>query len=201
MIKVLLAEDEHLVRGALAALLNLEEDIDVVAEVASGEEILPAAVRVRPHVAVLDIDLPGLDGISAAIELHETLPECRTLILTSLARPGTLQRALTAGVGGYMLKDAPPDQLAESIRRVASGRRVVDHQLALTALDRSTCPLTVRELEVLRLVADGSEAAEIAGLLFLTVGTVRNYLTTVTSKLNARNRIDAIRIATEAGWL
>lgn len=201
MIKVLLAEDEHLVRGALTALLSFEEDIGIVAEVSSGAEILPAAVRARPHVAVIDVDLPGLDGISAAVELHEKLPECRTLILTSLARPGTLLRALAAGVGGFMLKDAPPDELAKAIRGVASGHRVIDHQLAVAALDRSTCPLTAREVEVLRLAADGAEPAEIAGRLFLSVGTVRNYLTTVISKLNARNRVDAIRIATEAGWL
>lgn len=201
MIRVLLAEDEHMVRGALAALLDFEDDIDVVAQVASGEEIVPAACRSRPDVAVIDIDLPGLDGISAASEMHVKIPECRTLMLTSLARPGTLHRALAAGVGGYLLKDAPPDQLASAIRRVAAGARVVDHQLALAALDRSSCPLTEREVEVLRWAAGGSDAAEIAAGLFLSVGTVRNYLTTVISKLNARNRVDAIRIATQSGWL
>lgn len=202
MIRVLLAEDERMVRGALYALLSIEDDIEVVAQVSSGVEILPAAHSSGAQVAVIDVDLPGLDGISAAATLHRTLPNCRTLMLTSMARPGTLHRALDAGVGGYMLKDSPPDQLAKAIREVANGsRRVVDQQLALTALAYATCPLTGRELEVLRLAAEGSDAPEIAAQMFLSVGTVRNYLTRAISKLNARNRIDAIRIVTDAGWL
>jgi len=201
MIDVLLAEDMHMVRGALVALLSLEPDIRVVAEVASGDEILPAARRHHPNVAVIDIDLPGIDGLSAAAELHEKLPECRTLILTSLGRPGTLRRALSARVGGFRLKDAPAAELADPIRGVASGRRVVDSQLALAAWDSAECPLTPREVEVLRLAADGEDAVEIAARLYLSAGTVRNYLTTIVSKLNARNRVDAIRLARNAGWV
>jgi len=201
MIDVLLAEDMHMVRGALVALLSLEPDIRVVAEVASGDEILPAARRHHPNVAVIDIDLPGIDGLSAAAELHEKLPECRTLILTSLGRPGTLRRAMSARVGGFMLKDAPAAELADAIRGVASGRRVVDSQLALAAWDSAECPLTPREVEVLRLAADGEDAVEIAARLYLSAGTVRNYLTTIVSKLNARNRVDAIRLARNAGWV
>jgi two-component system response regulator DesR len=200
MIKVLLAEDMHMVRGALVALLNLEPDIEVIAEVASGDQIIPTARRSRPDVAVIDIDLPGMDGLTAASELHQQMPECRTLILTSLGRPGTLRRALSAKVGGFILKDAPAAELADAIRGVAAGRRVVDGQLALAAWDSADCPLTLREIEVLRLAADGADAVEIAARLFLSAGTVRNYLTTIVSKLNARNRVDAIRIAREAGW-
>ena len=201
MIKVLLAEDMHMVRGALVALLNLEPDIEVIAEVASGDLIISTAREVRPDVAVIDIDLPGMDGLTAASELHEKLPECRTLILTSLGRPGTLRRALSARVGGFILKDAPAAELADAIRGVAVGRRVVNGQLALAAWDSADCPLTAREIEVLRLAADGADAVEIAARLYLSAGTVRNYLTTIVSKLNARNRIDAIRIAQDAGWV
>jgi two-component system response regulator DesR len=191
----------HMVRGALVALLNLEPDIRVVAEVASGDEIIPTALRCRPGVAVIDIDLPGMDGLTAARELHDRLPECRTLILTSLGRPGTLRRALSAKVRGFILKDAPAAELADAIRGVAVGRRVVDSQLALAAWDSTDCPLTAREIEVLRLAAGGADAMEIAARLSLSAGTVRNYLTTTVSKLNARNRVDAIRLAREAGWV
>jgi two-component system response regulator DesR len=191
----------HIVRGALVALLRLESDIDVVAEVASGLEILPAARSSAAQVAIIDIDLPGKDGLTAATELHEQLPECRTLILTSLGRPGTLRRALDAKVSGFLLKDAPPDKLANAVRGVVAGRRMVDGDLALAAWDTVDCPLTVRELDVLRMAAEGYGTVEIAARLFLSAGTVRNYLTTVVTKLNARNRVDAIRIARESGWL
>jgi two-component system response regulator DesR len=201
MIKVLLAEDMHMVRGALVALLDLESDIQVVAEVASGDEIVPTARKCRPDVAVIDIDLPGMDGLTAASLLHEKLPECRTLILTSLGRPGTLRRALSARVGGFILKDAPATELADAIRGVAAGRRVVDGNLALAAWDSGECPLPSREVEVLRMAADGADAVEIAARLYLSAGTVRNYLTTIVSKLNARNRVDAIRLARAAGWV
>ena len=200
-IRVLLAEDMHMVRGALVALLELEADIDVVAEVATGDDILPTALKHTPDVAVIDIDLPGIDGLTAASALHEQLPTCRTLILTSLGRPGTLRRALSARVGGFILKDAPSRELADAIRRVAAGHRVVDSNLALAAWDSAECPLTAREIDVLRLAADGAEAPEIAARLFLSTGTVRNYLSTIATKLNARNRVDAIRIANESGWL
>ena len=201
MIRVLVAEDMHIVRGALVALLRLETDIDVVAEVASGLEILPMARRTAAEVAVIDIDLPGKDGLTAAAELHAQLPECRTLILTSLGRPGTLRRALDAKVGGFLLKDAPPDQLANAVRGVVAGRRMVDGDLALAAWDSVDCPLTSRELDVLRMTAQGYGTVEIAARLYLSAGTVRNYLTATVAKLNARNRVDAIRIAQESGWL
>ncbi|MCL6732901.1 MULTISPECIES: response regulator transcription factor [Streptomyces] len=201
MIRILLAEDMHMVRGALVALLALEGDLTVVAEVERGDRILPTALEHQPDVAIIDVDLPGLDGLSAAAQLAQQLPSCRTLILTSLGRPGTLRKALAAQVGGFLLKDAPPDRLADAVRDVAAGKRVIDPQLALAALDNGENPLTPRETEVLRLAADGAEAADIARLLFLSVGTVRNYLTTVVTKLNARNRVDAIRVARESGWL
>ena len=201
MIKVVIAEDVHMVRGALVALLSLESDIKVVAEIASGDEIVPTVRAFRPDVAVLDIDLPGKDGLTAATELHEQVPECRTLMLTNLGRPGTLRRALAAKVGGFLLKDAPPDKLASAIREVYVGRRVVDRELALAAWDTVDCPLSSREIEVLRLAAGGANAVDIAARLFLSAGTVRNYLSTAVTKLNARNRVDAIRIAKETGWL
>lgn len=195
MIKVMLAEDMHMVRGALVALLNLEPDIEVVVDVSTGTDILPTAMKHEPDVAVIDIDLPGKDGLTAAAELHERLPGIRTLILTGLGRPGTLRRALSARVGGFLLKDAPSRELADAIRSVAAGRRVIDSQLALAAWDSADCPLTAREIEVLRLASEGMEPVEIAAKLFLSAGTVRNYLTTIIGKLNARNRVDAIRIA------
>jgi two-component system response regulator DesR len=201
MIKVMLAEDMNMVRGALVALLNLEPDIEVVADVANGNDILPTAQRFQPDVAVVDIDLPGKDGLTAVSELHEVLPGTRTLILTGLSRPGNLRRALSAKVTGFLLKDAPPAQLADAIRNVAAGRRVVDSQLAMAAWDSADSPLTARETEVLRLTAEGMQAVDIASKMFLSVGTVRNYLTTIISKLTARNRVDAIRIARDAGWL
>ena len=190
-----------MVRGALVALLALEGDLRVVAEVERGDVIVGRALECRPDVAVIDVDLPGMDGLSAAERLTQQLPSCRTLILTSLGRPGTLRKALAAQVGGFLLKDAPPDRLADAVRQVAAGRRVIDPQLALAAFDNGENPLSPREAEVLRLAADGAEAAEIAGKLFLSVGTVRNYLTTVVTKLNARNRVDAIRLARDNGWL
>ncbi|MFI7122360.1 DNA-binding response regulator [Amycolatopsis sp. NPDC049868] len=201
MIKVLVAEDMHIVRGALVALLGLEPDIEVVAECASGDEILPLAESARPDIALIDIDLPGKDGLTAAAELHEQLPGVRTLILTSLGSPGTLRRALAAKVNGFLRKDAPADRLANAVRGVAAGRRVVDGDLALAAWDSEECPLTAREIEVLRLASVGSDPTEIAAELFLSAGTVRNYLTTIVSKLSARNRVDAVRIARESGWL
>ncbi len=201
MIKVLVAEDMHIVRGALVALLGLEADIEVVAECASGDEILPLAQSTHPDIALIDIDLPGKDGLTAAAELHEQLPGVRTLILTSLGSPGTLRRALAAKVNGFLRKDAPADRLANAVRGVAAGRRVVDGDLALAAWDSEECPLTAREIEVLRLASVGSDPTEIAAELFLSAGTVRNYLTTIVSKLSARNRVDAVRIARESGWL
>ncbi|EMD28149.1 putative two-component system response regulator [Amycolatopsis azurea DSM 43854] len=190
-----------MVRGALVALLNLEQDIEVVAEVASGDKILPMAAEYLPDVAIIDIDLPAKDGLAAASELYQQLPSVRTLILTSLGRPGTVRRALDAKVNGFLLKDAPADKLANAVRSVAIGRRVIDSELALSAWETEDCPLTPREAEILRLAANGRTVADIAAELFLSPGTVRNYLATVVTKLNARNRVDAIRIATDSDWL
>ncbi|GII05781.1 response regulator transcription factor [Planobispora takensis] len=203
MIRVLLAEDQYVVRGALAALLGLEADLEVVAAVESGDAAVSAALLHRPDVAVLDIDMPGgtLDGLAAAGELRLRLPSCRTLILTGYGKPGHLRRALGAQVDGFLLKTAPPEELVAAIRAVAGGRRVLDPSLAVTAWDLADNPLTPREADVLRLVAEGIDAAEIAGRLFLSAGTVRNYITAIVAKLNARNRIDAVRVAREAGWI
>lgn len=200
-LKILLAEDVAMVRGALVALIQLEPDLKVVAAIDNGADIVPTALACQPDIAVIDIDLPGLDGLTAAAQLHERLPSCRTLILTNLGRAGTLRRALAAHVSGYMLKDAPPDQLAKAIRNVAAGHRVIDPQLALSTWEGSQNPLSAREHDVLRLAAEGSEPEEIAATLHLSVGTVRNYLTVIVTKLHARNRVDAIKIAYEAGWL
>ena len=201
MITVIIAEDMHMVRGALVALLELEDDIRIVAEVDRGDLILDAVRQHKPAVAILDIDMPGLDGISAARLIRTELPEVRLLMLTALARPGTLQRALAAGVDGYLLKDAPPDELAAAIRSVADGGRVVSAELALSAWDLGESPLSARELDVLRAAAAGAEIDDIARTLSLSSGTVRNYLTNSVAKLQANNRVDAIRIAADAGWL
>ncbi|MFJ2741718.1 DNA-binding response regulator [Streptomyces sp. NPDC087440] len=200
-VKILLAEDVHMIRGALVALLHLEPDLRVVATVDRGDTIVAAALEHRPDVAVIDIDLPGTDGLTAATELRMRVPTCRSLILTALGRPGILRRAMTAQVDGFLLKDSPPDQLATAVRNVAAGRRVVDPQLAVTAWESPNSPLSPRELEVLRLAARGADIAEIAGCLYLSQGTVRNYLTAIVAKLGARNRIDAVRIAEDAGWI
>ncbi|MEV0219525.1 response regulator transcription factor [Streptomyces sp. NPDC050704] len=201
MIRIVIAEDMHMVRGALVALLEMEPDLKVVAQFDSGDQLVPAALELRPDVAIVDIDLPGLDGLSAADQLRTALPSCRVLILTSLGRPGTFRRAMAAKVSGFLLKDAPPDQLADAVRKVAQGGRVIDPQLALAAWEVEENPLTRREVEVMKLAADGAEAMEIATRLFLSLGTVRNYLTSAVTKLNARNRVDAIRIAQDNGWL
>ncbi|WP_106396536.1 response regulator transcription factor [Actinocorallia populi] len=201
MIKVVLAEDMHIVRAAIVALLELEKDIEVVADVSSGDEILETVRTFRPDVAVIDIDLPGIDGITASRKLHEELPATRTLLLTSLGRPGTVRKALAAKVGGFIMKDAPPGELVNAIREVAAGRRYIDSQLAMSAWEDNGCPLTERELDVLGNVAKGASLEEIAAELFLSIGTVRNYLASAVTKLNARNRVDAIRIAEAADWL
>jgi len=201
LIRIVIAEDMHMVRGALVALLEMEPDLKVVAQFDSGDRLVPTALELLPDVAIVDIDLPGLDGLSAADQLRTAVPTCRVLILTSLGRPGTFRRAMAAKVSGFLLKDAPPDQLADAVRRVAAGGRVIDPQLALAAWEVEENPLTRREVEVMKLAADGAEAMEIATRLFLSIGTVRNYLTSAVTKLNARNRVDAIRIAEDNGWL
>ncbi|MED7927013.1 response regulator transcription factor [Nonomuraea sp. LP-02] len=202
MIRVLLAEDQAVIRGALAALLDLEEDLEVVSAVESGQAAVDAAAVGLPDVAVLDIDMPGaLDGLAAAAEIRARVPACRTLMLTGYGKPGHLKRALAAQVGGFLLKTAPPEELVAAIQAVARGERVLDKALAVTAWDLADNPLTPREADVLRLAAAGADAPDIAARLHLTAGTVRNYLTAIVAKLNARNRTDAVRIATESGWI
>ena len=201
MIRVLLAEDQSMVRGALSALLSLEGDIEVVAEVARGDEILDAAERVRPDVALLDIELPGGDGLAAAAVLRERLPETRVIILPTFGRPGYLRRAMEAGAIGYVLKDAPVDALATAIRRAVAGKRTVDPTLAVTALSEGRNPLTGREREVLATSREVATIAEIAARLYLSQGTVRNHLSAAIQKLEARNRAEAARIAEQKGWL
>jgi two-component system, NarL family, response regulator DesR len=201
MIRVLVAEDMRILRDTLVSVLNLEEDIEVVAQVATGEDIVPAAVAERPDLALLDIDMPGIDGLTAAAELHERLPACRVVILTVLGRPGFLRRALDAHVSGFLVKDAPSDELIDVLRRIAAGERVIDAQVALAALETAGSPLSPREADVLKRFAAGAGPAEIAAELFLSYGTVRNYLASAVTKVGGRNRMDAVRIATQAGWL
>ena len=201
MIRVLIAEDMHMIRGALVALLSLEEDMEVVAELERGDEVVATALRTRPDVAVLDIGLPGLDGLTAAELLHDVVPDCRTLVLTGLSRPGNLLRALKVHVRGFIAKDAPAETLASGIRRVASGERVIDPQLVAAALETGATPLTARETDVLREAESGMPTEQIATRLSLSPATVRNYLSNAISKVGGRNRIDAIRIARDAGWL
>jgi two-component system response regulator DesR len=201
MIRILIAEDQAMVRGALASLLSLEDDIEVVAEVDRGDRVLAAARAHSPDVALLDIEMPGLDGISAARELARELPETRSLILTTFGRPGYLRRALEEGASGFLLKDAQASELAKAIRKVAAGGRAVDSGLAAAAITEGTSPLTAREHDVLAAAARNGTAAEIASILHLSEGTVRNYLSAAMRKLGARNRVEAVRIAEQKGWL
>ena len=201
MIRVLLAEDQAMVRGALAALLTLEGDIEIIAEVGRGDEVVVVALATRPDVALLDIEMPGCDGITAASALHAQLPSCRILILTTFGRPGYLRQAMESGVVGFLLKDAPSAQLATAIRRAVAGERVVDPKLAMAALSEGNNPLTERERDVLAAATRGASIAEIAASLFLSEGTVRNYLSVAIQKLGAHNRIEAAHIAEQKGWL
>ena len=201
MIRLLLADDQELVRTALAALLTLEEDFEVVATVGRGDEVVAAAKAHRPDVALLDIQMPGIDGLAAAAVLAQELPECRSLILTTFGRPGYLRRAMESGARGFVVKDAPAEQLSDAIRRVASGERVVDPSLAADSLAHGTSPLTPRERDVLMAARSGTCVAEVAKALFLSEGTVRNYLSAAIAKTGGRNRAEAIRAADERGWL
>ncbi|TME07803.1 MAG: response regulator transcription factor [Chloroflexi bacterium] len=201
MIRVLLAEDQAMVRGALAALLNLEEDIEVVAEAARGDEVVPAALSTQPDVALVDIEMPGGDGLHAAQALRERLPSCRVVILTTFGRSGYLRRAMESGAVGFLLKDAPARELAVALRRVMEGARVVDPQLALAALSEGDNPLTGREREVLSAALSGASLADIAAGLYLAEGTVRNHLSVAMQKVGARNRMEAARLAEQKGWL
>jgi two-component system response regulator DesR len=201
VIRVLLADDQHLVRGALAALLSMEPDIDVVAEVARGDEVVAKVLASEPDVALLDIEMPGLDGIAATAAVREQRPACRVLVVTTFGRPGYLRRALAAGASGFMVKDAPAGRLADAIRRVHAGLRVVDPSLAAETLVSGESPLTERERDVLVAARDGGTVADIARELLLSEGTVRNYLSAGISKTQARTRAEAARIATDNGWL
>jgi two-component system response regulator DesR len=201
MIRLLLAEDQGMVRGALAALLAFEPDFEVVAQVSSGDEVVPAAREARPDVALLDIEMPGIDGIDAAARLHDEVPDCKALILTTFGRPAYLRRAMEAGASGFLVKDAPAERLANAIRRAAAGERVVDPELAAAALQDGESPFTPREREVLEAGATGSPISEIAERLHLSQGTVRNYLSAAIGKTGARNRTEAWRVARDRGWV
>jgi two-component system, NarL family, response regulator DesR len=200
-IRILLAEDQAMVRGALTALLNLEDELEVVAEVSRGDQVLPTAIKTKPDVALLDIEMPGSDGLSAAQALHNSLPTCRIVILTTFGRSGYLRRAMESGAVGFLLKDAPADQLATAIRRVMSGERVVDPELALSALSEGDNPLTGRERDVLKASLEGVSIADIAAQLYLSEGTVRNHISAAIQKLNVHNRMEAAHLAQERGWL
>ena len=190
-----------MIRGALATLIELEEDISVVAQVARGDGGLAAALDARPDVALLDIEMPGRTGLAVAEELRSALPACRVLILTTFGRPGYLRRAMQGGAAGFLLKDAPAHELATAIRRAVAGERIVDPGLAAAALSEGESPLTSRELEVLAAARVHATVADLAGALYLSPGTVRNHLSSVMQKLDARNRAEAIRVAEQKGWL
>jgi two-component system, NarL family, response regulator DesR len=201
MIRILIAEDQSMVRGALAALLAFEPDLEVVAQVSAGDQVLSAAREHRPDVALLDIEMPGMDGIEAAAALRGEVPDCTPLILTTFGRPAYLRRAMEAGAAGFLVKDAPAERLANAIRRAATGERVVDPELAAAALADGESPFTPREREVLEAGAGGAPISEIAERLHLSEGTVRNYLSAAIGKTGARNRVEAWRIAREKGWI
>ncbi|MBA2534854.1 MAG: response regulator transcription factor [Rubrobacter sp.] len=200
-VRVLLAEDQAMVRGALSALLSLEEDIEIVAEASRGDEIVPAALDALPEVALLDIEMPGGDGLQAAAVLRERLPSCHVIILTTFGRSGYLRRAMESGAVGFLLKDAPAPELAHAIHRVMKGERVVDPVLATAALSEGENPLTEREREVLAASEGGATIEDVAAILYLSEGTVRNYLSTAIKKLGTRNRVEAARLAERKGWL
>jgi two-component system response regulator DesR len=200
-IRVLVADDQALIRGAFATLVDLEPDMTVVAQVGTGDDVLPAALRTRPDVALLDVQMPGMDGLAAAAVLADRTPACRVIILTTFGRPGYLRRAMEARAAGFMVKDAPPETLIDAIRRVHRGLRVVDPDLAAESLALGESPLTGRERDVLVATADGGTVGQIAKRLFLSEGTVRNHLSSVIGKTGAATRADALRIATERGWI
>ena len=201
VIRVLIAEDQSMVRGALRALLELEEDLAVVAEVGRGDEVVDAAREHTPDVALLDIEMPGCDGIEAARALAGAVPDCRAVVLTTFGRPGFLRRAMEVGAAGFLVKDAPVAELARAIRAVVAGERVIDRDLAAAALALGATPLSAREADVLRAAAGGATVADISRRLFLSEGTVRNYLSSAIGKTGARTRVEAARVAEEKGWL
>jgi two-component system response regulator DesR len=200
-IRLLLADDQALVRGALSALLDLESDLEVVCEVGRGDEVVDAARRTAPDVALLDVEMPGLDGLSATALLRAALPSCRVLIVTTFGRPGYLRKALEAGASGFVVKDTPARQLADAVRRAHQGLRVVDPSLAIESLTAGASPLTLRETEVLVAARDGGTVADLAAGLHLSEGMVRNHLSSAIGKTGARTRAEAVRLADENGWL
>jgi two-component system response regulator DesR len=201
VIRILLADDQHLVRGAMAALLSLEDDLEVVAECSRGDEVLPAVREFSPDVVLLDVEMPGIDGLAAAAALTAAVPTVAVVIVTTFGRPGYLRRAMEAGARGFVVKDAPPEQLADAVRRVAAGERVVDPALAAASLAGGSSPLTGRERDVLVAARDGATVADIAGRLYLSEGTVRNYLSSAIAKTSTRNRAEALRVSEDHGWL
>jgi two-component system response regulator DesR len=201
VISVLLAEDQAMMRGALAVLLELEDDLEVAAQVADGAEIVPTALDVRPDVALLDIELPGRSGLDAAADLARALPDCRVVMVTTFGRPGYLQRAMAAGAVGFLVKDGPVEGLADAIRRVAAGETVIDPELAGLALRAVANPLTGRERDVLAAAENGATIADIAGRLHLSTSTVRNYLSDAIGKTGTRNKTEAALLARRNGWL
>ncbi|MCH8614221.1 response regulator [Arsenicicoccus dermatophilus] len=201
MIRLLLANDQAMVRGALAALLSLEPDLEVVAQVGRGDEVLPAVLRTRPDVCLLDIEMPGLDGIAVAAQLAHDTTGVRSLVVTTFGRPGYVRRALEAGASGFVVKDAPACELAEAVRRVHAGLRVVDAALATESLYGGASPLTAREVDVLRLALEGHRAPAIASRLFLSAGTVRNHLSSAITKTSTATAVEAAREAQQRGWL
>lgn len=201
MIRLLLADDQDLVRGALAALLGLEPDLEVVGEVGRGDEVLDACRTHRPDVVLMDVEMPGIDGLEASAQVRAALPDVKILVVTTFGRPGFLRRAMQAGVQGFVVKDTPARQLADAVRRVHAGLRVVDPQLAADSLAFGESPLTPREVDVLRAARDGGTVAQIAKAVFLSEGTVRNHLSAAMGKTGGSTRAEAVRIADEYGWL
>jgi two-component system response regulator DesR len=201
MIRLLLADDQALVRGAMAALLDMEPDLTVVAEVGRGDEVVAAARDNAADVALLDVEMPGLDGVAAARELHRQVPGCRVLMVTTFGRAGYLRQAMAAGANGFIVKDTPARQLADAVRRVHQGLRVVDPALAAQSLAQGDSPLTDREADALRSARDGGTVADIARDLHLSEGTVRNHLSSAIGKTGARTRAEAVRLAVDNGWL
>jgi two-component system response regulator DesR len=201
MIRILIAEDQAMMRGALAVLLDLEADLEVVAQVSTGEEVVAAAQRERADVALLDIELPGMSGLDAAASLRDAVPSCAVLIVTTFGRPGYLRRALEVGARGFLVKDGPVEGLAAAIRRVRAGETVVDPGLAAAALASGPNPLTPRECDVLRAAASGASVADVAGVVHLSESTVRNYLSATIAKTGTRNRMEAVLVAQGKGWL
>lgn len=201
MIRILLAEDQALVAGALAALLKLEDDIEVLAQAKDGKEALQLCQTLQPDVLITDIEMPHMSGLDLAAELHSARSQIKVIVLTTFARSGFLRRALASGVRGYMLKDAPAEALAAAIRTVHAGGKAIAPELAVESWGAATDPLNERERQILRLAGEGASNADIAKRLFLSEGTVRNYLSEAISKLQAKNRVDAFRLARDQGWL